>query len=55
MYIFLPWYKQLQIITTQSGTPVAVQFSLSRTYCQVHVPKCQGKFGLAQSCCLWLD
>jgi hypothetical protein len=34
-------HTTLQLITTQSGTPLGVQCSSSRTYCFFHVPICQ--------------
>jgi len=46
--------QHLQLITTQSATPLTVQYSSSRTYCYFHVPTCQYTSELAQSGCLWL-
>jgi len=44
--------QHLPLITAQSGAPVAVQCSSSRTSCLFHVPACQYMSELAQSGCV---
>jgi len=42
----MSWKKRLELITTQSGTPLGVQCSSSGTYCFFHISTCQYMPGL---------